>query len=361
MCLEKDTTSNNSSVQFSERLTERSDKVSTVEKDSDTKLIQECISGQDETLVEISSELSEMRHSGYDHLEDMDYNRQRHKEKVIKLDTISIGDEITAESCESALVDINQRQTNAKQYKDIYRTGAKCVPGGEQDPHQSGLEYHTVGVLRTKPGRGDPTLSMSCSDKMMKWNILGCQGALLSYFIMSPVYLSSVVVGRCPYDEGATRRGIYERALFAPLDLTDNFCVHEPRIFQADILFEHSKSKVMEQNQSKLSPSSTGIIWIKDPFFHEVSVNGLRQGVTKKNLSSPKARVCTSKASLFETFKALVTNISDGKLPALLRQNQITGYKEAKRSASTYSDAREKFFMAFPTWCLKPEDLSTFR
>lgn len=32
------------------------------------------------------------------------------------------------------------------------------------------------------------------------------------------------------------------------------------------------------------------IIWIKDPFYHEISVNGLRQGVTKKNLSSPKAR-----------------------------------------------------------------------
>lgn len=260
MCLDKDTTSDNSSNQFTEILTERSDKVSTVEKDSDTKFIQECSSGKDENLVGISSELSDTRHSGYDHLEDMDYNGQRHKDKVIKLDTTSIGDEITAESCESALVDINQRQTNDKQYKDIYRTGAKCVPGGEQDPCQSGLGYHTVAVLRTKPGRGDPTLSMSCSDKMMKWNILGCQGALLSYFIMSPVYLSSVVVGRCPYDEGAMRRGIYDRALFAPLDLTYNFRVHEPRIFQADILFEHSKSKVMEQNQSKLSPSSAGKI-----------------------------------------------------------------------------------------------------
>ena len=32
------------------------------------------------------------------------------------------------------------------------------------------------------------------------------------------------------------------------------------------------------------------IIWIKDPLLHEVSVSGLRQGVTKKNFGSSKAR-----------------------------------------------------------------------
>ena len=36
--------------------------------------------------------------------------------------------------------------------------------------------------------------------------------------------------------------------------------------------------------------SLLAIIWIKDPKLHEVSVAGLRQGVTKKNHSSSKAR-----------------------------------------------------------------------
>ena len=31
---------------------------------------------------------------------------------------------------------------------DIYRTGAKCVPGGPQDPLEAGSRYHVTGALR---------------------------------------------------------------------------------------------------------------------------------------------------------------------------------------------------------------------
>ncbi|CAB1323310.1 unnamed protein product [Coregonus sp. 'balchen'] len=52
--------------------------------------------------------------------------------------------------------------------QDIHRTGAKCVPGGPEDPLQPGLRYHSTGLLRVKPGRGEPTLSLSCSDKLAR-------------------------------------------------------------------------------------------------------------------------------------------------------------------------------------------------
>jgi len=47
------------------------------------------------------------------------------------------------------------------------RTGAKVDVGGSYEAQQE------EGRCRVKPGKGDPTLSMSCSDKIAKWQMLG--------------------------------------------------------------------------------------------------------------------------------------------------------------------------------------------
>lgn len=72
------------------------------------------------------------------------------------------------------------------------------------------MDYHKVGILRNKPGRGDRTISLSCSDKIMKWNIFGLQGTLLFAFLSKPLYLTSIVVGEL-YHQGALHRALVER------------------------------------------------------------------------------------------------------------------------------------------------------
>ena len=94
----------------------------------------------------------------------------------------NIGDKTSVEN-----IDENVRG----QVVDVNRTGGKCVAGELPDPGQTATAapYHRTGALRTKPGRGDRTLSLSCSDKILKWSQVGCQvgtvcRGLDRYFIM---------------------------------------------------------------------------------------------------------------------------------------------------------------------------------
>ncbi|XP_006152684.1 tRNA-specific adenosine deaminase 1 isoform X2 [Tupaia chinensis] len=207
---------------------------------------------------------------------------------------------------------------------DVYRTGAKCVPGGAADSGLPGAAYHQVGLLRVKPGRGDRTCSMSCSDKMARWNVLGCQGALLMHFLEEPIYLSAVIIGKCPYSQEAMQRALVGRCQNV-LSLPRGFGVQKLKIQQSNLQFEQSRSAVQAKradSRGRLVPCGAAISWSAVPEQPlDVTANGFPQGTTKKGIGSLQARSRISKVELFRSFQKLLSSIAEDKWPDSLRSS----------------------------------------
>lgn len=141
----------------------------------------------------------------------------------------------------------------SKRFKeDIHRTGAKCISGDSlQDSHLPGINYHTLGALRTKPGRGPRTLSLSCSDKLARWIALGIEGGLISTLIDSSIQLKSLTMGLGgPYSGDAIKRALIDR-------ISSNLkVVPSPSFGQATLSFKHGRS------EERIKPCPLSIVWL---------------------------------------------------------------------------------------------------
>ncbi|XP_049478450.1 tRNA-specific adenosine deaminase 1 isoform X1 [Panthera uncia] len=274
--------------------------------------------------------------------------------------TVSSSDVPTQE-----LATVAGRAPSGAKVVDVYRTGAKCVPGEAGDSGKPGAAYHQVGLLRVKPGRGDRTRSMSCSDKLARWNVLGCQGALLMHLLEEPLYLSAVVIGRCPYSQEAMRRALTGRCQNVSA-LPKGFGVQEVTIQQSGLLFEQSRGAVQAKradSPGRLVPCGAAISWSAVPEQPlDVTANGFPQGTTRKAIRCLQARSQISKVELFRSFQKLLSSISEDKWPDSLRAQKLETYHEYKEAASTYQEAWSALRkQAFGSWIRNPPDYHQFK
>lgn len=260
--------------------------------------------------------------------------------------------------------------------------GDFCEDHAEEDMHLSGAKFVDDNVrLSTKPGRGEPSRSYSCSDKICLWNLLGLQGAVLS-LLLRPVYLASIVISG-EMDAAVASRALSSRVVIPVMvasvvqgvqgvqtaqtaqttqssqDLQDlqttqerqttqqrqtpqelqssPFTQHHPTILHDTLPSPLCEREVMKTLEGKrLAASGAALVWVK-PDVQEALIarsgvklgTNVKKGVTEKNMS------LVSPLALFRQFKALC---------ALGGSCDVASddYDTVKRRAAEYGRAKER-------------------
>ena len=217
---------------------------------------------------------------------------------------------------------------------------------------EEGESYHRTGAkydmqsqvlhLSTKPGRGDPSRSYSCSDKLCMYNHIGYQGGLLSTFL-PPIYMKSIIISG-QWDEERMKEALIQRVSHP----ADDSVYTPPVIYRCPPNSPLSESEVVKGLKGKrLASSGSSLLWIA-PNQTETLIAGkgvrlgtnVKKGITKKNAS----KICPS--SLLSVYHSLAWEDGEKK-----------SYWSIKRSASTYQERKSSLFAE---WKRKDRQLLAF-
>lgn len=237
-------------------------------------------------------------------------------------------------------------------------TGAKIICN--DDNIVQDLMVQSIGEVRGKPGRGDPTLSMSCSDKLAKWTVLGIQGALLHRLLDRPIYLESIIFCDTTFcDEIAMERALWRRFDHRPIEIMSNFQRHLPRVqICRGQRFEYEKNDLFE-------PCPSSIVWCGvQKKSHEVAVAGKRQGITKKKANTRSARLLISKVEIYRTYIEFMEKMSEksfGDNATTKVDWRQMSYYDAKCLSIEYQEQWNEIRQnMFGVWSEKAKQLKSF-
>ncbi|XP_054419243.1 double-stranded RNA-specific adenosine deaminase isoform X5 [Pteronotus mesoamericanus] len=234
--------------------------------------------------------------------------------------------------------------------------------------HYPVFENPKQGKLRTKVENGEGTIpvessdivptwdgirlgerlrTMSCSDKILRWNVLGLQGALLTHFLQ-PVYLKSVTLGYL-FSQGHLTRAICCRVTRDGSAFEDGlrypFIVNHPKV---------GRVSVYDSKRQSGKTKETSVNWcLADGYDLEI-LDG-----TRGTVDGPRNELSrVSKKNIFLLFKRLCSFRGRRDLLKL-------SYGEAKKAARDYEAAKNYFKkslkdMGYGNWISKPQEEKNF-
>lgn len=226
-----------------------------------------------------------------------------------------------------------------------HRTGARPAAADAIEAEAAFGGAHCLpGLLRTKPGRGDRTSCMSCSDKLARWCALGMQGALLSMLLPDPIVPASVTVGQ-PCSLLALQRAIARggAATYADHGGGENSGACSGaggiRLCATSLRFEGGPPEGEDASSADAHTCSNSLVWCAGGLVSE-AINGLsgkRLGANKK-APSPKHRSAVCKARAVEAFREVLRELGPtGRLPAALSPRRLRSLDEPPHTSPMQS------------------------
>ncbi|NXN84524.1 DSRAD deaminase, partial [Bombycilla garrulus] len=238
-----------------------------------------------------------------------------------------------------------------------------------QPQHQPLFENPKQGKLRTKVENGEGTIpvessdivptwdgiqhgerlrTMSCSDKILRWNILGLQGALLSHFL-EPVYLHSVTLGYL-YSQGHLTRAICCRMERDGNTLKEKlqapYHVNHPEVGRVSVYDSARQTGKTKESSVNWCLADESEVEVLDGT--KGKVDGLKLEVSR-----------VSKRKMFTLFQQLCAKNNRKDLLS------FSVYSDAKEAATAYQAAKQCFFstleeLGYGSWIRKPQEEENF-